>query len=322
MICMIIQASITLVSVALIASVALAQTPPAPLRFEVASVRPVAAGFNAGMEDNPSWIAFRAGQAKSYCMVCISGLRYDSFGASLVALISDAYRIDARLLVVPDWVNQADIRYVIRALMPEGTRREQIPDMLKMLLEERFHLVVHRATVDQAAYALVVAKNGPKLKEPGDLDRSACEEWGDAGGPVGSGNQVCRSQQFEGDHTVNVMMMTNSAWGPMVSATSRGEFAETHGEYYKITTATLAKLLTSTLSTPAGGLGTGSLIQVTDRTGLAGDWHVVLDRSFGEGLALPTVSASLEKQGLRLERSTVPVEKLFVDKLDKVPTEN
>src|ERR1035437_10022429 len=100
------RVSITLVLVALIASAAVAQTPPVPLRFEVASVRPVAAGFNAGMEDNPSWIAFRAGQAKSYCMVCISGLRYDNFGASLMALISDAYRIDARLLVAPDWVNQ------------------------------------------------------------------------------------------------------------------------------------------------------------------------------------------------------------------------
>jgi hypothetical protein len=42
------RVSITLVLVALIASVAVAQTPPLPLRFEVASVRPVAAAKHVG----------------------------------------------------------------------------------------------------------------------------------------------------------------------------------------------------------------------------------------------------------------------------------
>jgi uncharacterized protein (TIGR03435 family) len=48
---------------------------------------------------------------------------------------------------------------------------------------------------------------------------------------------------------------------------------------------------------------------------------VVLDETSGD-LALATISASLERLGLRLERTTVPVEKLIVDKVDKVPTEN
>ncbi len=68
--------------------------------------------------------------------------------------------------------------------------------------------------------------------------------------------------------------------------------------------------------------GAGSLIQVADRTGIDGEWHVVLDQTFGPDMALPSVSASLEKQGLRLERTSAPVEKLFVDKVDKMPVEN
>ena len=58
-----------------------------------------------------------------------------------------------------------------------------------------------------------------------------------------------------------------------------------------------------------------------DKTGIEGTWDVVIDRIPGD-LALSTVSASLEKPGLRLERITVPVEKLIVDSVDKMPTEN
>ena len=85
----------------------------------------------------------------------------------------------------------------------------------------------------------------------------------------------------------------------------------------------LAEMLTGTLSTGAGiGGSGGSLVQIVDRTGLEGEWHVSLDYSFDPEMKLPTVSASLGQQGLRLERTSAPVEKLFVDKMDKMPTEN
>jgi uncharacterized protein (TIGR03435 family) len=311
--------AITFLSAALSA---LAQAPPPLPRFEVASIRPVPPGPpNA---DNPSFAAYRAGQAKSFCIVCISGVHYDNYGYALKALVSEAYRMDARLLVAPDWVNQAEVRFAIHAIMPEGTQREQIPDMLKALLEERFHLVVHRATVEQTGYALVAAKGGPKLKQPGDLDRSACEDWAEPNIVSSLANEVCRTSKQVGDRTVNITMMTHSAWGPLVTEMSRGEAPATHNEYYRIAMPKLAEMLTTTLSTGAGGNmpGAGSLVPIVDRTGIEGEWHVWLDRSYEADMALPTVSASLEKQGLRLERTTSPVEKLFVDKMDKMPTEN
>ena len=42
--------------------------------------------------------------------------------------------------------------------MPEGTTKEQVPEMLRTLLAERFKLTIHRETKDHAVYALVVAR--------------------------------------------------------------------------------------------------------------------------------------------------------------------
>jgi uncharacterized protein (TIGR03435 family) len=48
----------------------------------------------------------------------------------------------------------------------DGTRtRSDFRLMLQTLLDERFHLKLHREMKERPVYALVVAKNGPRLKE-------------------------------------------------------------------------------------------------------------------------------------------------------------
>jgi uncharacterized protein (TIGR03435 family) len=123
-------------------------------------------------------------------------------------------------------------------------------------------------------------------------------------------NEICRTSKEVGDRTVNVTMMTHSAWGPLLTETWRGEAPETHSEYYRIGMPKFVEMLTTTLSSPAG-VGGGSLVEVVDRTGVEGEWHVSLDRSYEADMALPSVAGSLERQGLRLERTSAPVEKLF-----------
>ncbi len=310
-----------LIGVITIQFAALAQVPPPVLRFEVASIRPLPPGSHDA--DNPSFVAFRAGKAKGFCVICISGVHYDVYGSPLISLISDAYQMDSRLVDAPAWINRADVNFAIHAIMPEGATWEQIPEMLRALLEERFHLVVHRTTVEQTGYALVTAKGGPKLKQPGDLDRAACEDWAEPNMVNPLANEICRASKDVGDRHVNITMMTHSAWGPLLTEIWRGETLETRQELYRIAMPKLAEMLTGTLSTGAGiGGSGGSLVQIVDRTGLEGEWHVSLDYSFDPEMKLPTVSASLGQQGLRLERTSAPVEKLFVDKMDKMPTEN
>ena len=63
------------------------------------------------------------------------------------------------------------------------------------------------------------------------------------------------------------------------------------------------------------------VVKVVDRTGIPGAWDVILDSTTGDA-TLSFLSASLAKQGLRLERTTIPLETVVIDKLDRMPTEN
>jgi uncharacterized protein (TIGR03435 family) len=56
------------------------------------------------------------------------------------------------------------LAFEIDATYPADTAKEQVPLMLQTLLAERFKLVTHRETRIAPVFALVVAKNGPKMK--------------------------------------------------------------------------------------------------------------------------------------------------------------
>src|SRR5215469_4946324 len=62
----------------------------------------------------------------------------------------------------PDWMS--DERYEVTATMPAGTPTREVLLMLQTLLVDRFKLAIHRETKELAVYALVVDKNGLKLK--------------------------------------------------------------------------------------------------------------------------------------------------------------
>ena len=280
-------------------------------RFEVASVKPTLNWSDYVSQE------IAAGRTSGGGMR-ISGNHVDIDSMSMLGLISKAYRFDSRLIVGPDWVHGNEASFAVHALMPEGTTAAQIPDMMRALLEERFHLTAHRVVADQPAYALSIGKNGPKLKDPGDPDPSTCSDWVD--GPVGTDNRSCRGSKVIGDRTVKMLLMMKTTWGPMLATWSANE---RHEEYFRITMADLVDILKQGLS-PAPGIGPAPVpfLQIVDRTGIEGPWHVALDTTGGLDERLSSYAASLERQGLRLERTTASVEKLIIDNVDRAPTEN
>ena len=274
-----------------------AQSQAADPKFEVASVR---------MTTTPDQAA---ADRTAGATVTISGARVTINGFALMGIVARAYRTETYLVTAPDWTAQAKV--VIRALMPEGATKDQLPEMLKTLLSERFHLAAHVAAPEEPVFALVTTKNGPRLNPPRELDQATCAGWSDKRGF--DDIQGCNTVGQFGGQTVRTQMSVGGPNGPVrYQVTSDGDLRE---EYLKMTMEQLARRLS--VPCAEGCLG----LPVVDRTGIAGAWDFTLDRTcLASGC--DTYASALEKIGLKLEKTTAPVERLVIDRIDKVPTEN
>ena len=85
---------------------------------------------------------------------------------SLKQCIRTAYRVRDFQIQGPEWIN--DARFEITAKLAVGAQQRQLPEMLRSLLAERFKLSLRRDRREQSVYALVVGRDGPKLK-PAEL---------------------------------------------------------------------------------------------------------------------------------------------------------
>ncbi|HEY6466202.1 MAG TPA: M56 family metallopeptidase [Candidatus Acidoferrales bacterium] len=102
----------------------------------------------------------------------------------LELLIREAYGIQSyQIEQAPEWANQkefdvsariddAEVRHLQTLTKEQAAAERRL--MLQALLADRFRLVVHHETKDGAAYALVVAKNGPNSKKPLRQRRLTC----------------------------------------------------------------------------------------------------------------------------------------------------
>jgi bla regulator protein blaR1 len=138
------------------------QTPQKPVEFEVASIKPTEPGA----------------QGSSLLTDRSAGLTVKNMPVK--ALIGFAYDVkDFQISGGPGWVNTD--RYDVTAKIShsgisEGPpdpramtddqrklRDNQLRERVRTMLADRFGLVIHKEMKDAPAYALVVAKNGPKL---------------------------------------------------------------------------------------------------------------------------------------------------------------
>ncbi|MGB6943261.1 MAG: M56 family metallopeptidase [Bryobacteraceae bacterium] len=145
---------------------AFAQEPPRP-SFEVASVKPTPAsrrGFDFGTY-------FRS----------LPGGRFSAENVPLGMLVTKAYSVDSKQIVggnslrfggetyeIEAKANNQDPRFKAAVAAGPAAQEALLDLMLQSLLADRFKLAVHREAKEASGYALIVAKGGPKLKEPAE----------------------------------------------------------------------------------------------------------------------------------------------------------
>jgi uncharacterized protein (TIGR03435 family) len=147
-------------TILLVASFALLAQSPGPT-FEVAAIHPSRPGTPQALHYAES-----------------GGL--SAAGFTLNDLIRMGWRVrDFQIIGGPAWVNSKG--FDVEAKGDHSATDAQLGQMVQSLLADRFKLALHRETRQLPVYALVVAKNGPKISEgtaarpgmtggPGQLD--------------------------------------------------------------------------------------------------------------------------------------------------------
>ncbi|SPE27858.1 conserved exported hypothetical protein [Candidatus Sulfopaludibacter sp. SbA3] len=263
--------------------------------FEVATIHP----------PPPETIAQQIEQGKLRVGMSIGPARVDIRFLSLADLIAIAYRVRPFEVSGPEWMKTS--RWDILAKMPDGSSKDQVPEMLRALLTERFKLQVRKESKEQNVYALVAAS--PKLKP-------AEPSTGDV-----PGDQVQQSADGK------TMTVSGGSLGPVRVTMPDAQTGSMRVEL-NVSMARLAELLSSLVDKP-----------VVDMTGLQGSYQVPLELSSVEAKAVmragigfggipelnepaESVFEAVKKLGLKLEARKAPLGIIVVDRLEKTPTAN
>jgi len=315
---------------------------PGKLAFEVASIKP---------SPPLSTIISQAQSGKlDLGAMRMDGARLDLKFLSLTNMIGMAFKVKPHQILGPDWM--ASQLFEIRAKLPEGSNKEQIPEMMQTLLSERFKLVFHCETKEQPVYALVVGKTGLKMKEVVEeaaAPASASDPAKTSSAQEDKGQQVISTP--EGD-----MKFKQEGNGMVMDAGKNGKMRMTMGEngsmrmeFAKMKMSEFADLLSQFTDR-----------QVVDLTELKGAYEIALDLPLqeilnlakkmmpeigalaGTGAAAPGGAApgsglsgiapsdpsgssildAVQKLGLKLDPRKLPTEKIIIDSIEKTPTED
>ena len=270
------------------------------LEFEVASLRPSRGSEGGGRKS--------ADGKGSGGLPPVLGHGSLSYSDTVFGMVVRAYGIKgcrpalqgncALLSGGPDWAKKD--RFDILAKLPEGTpeytftqffngQAPQIQLMLQALLAERFNLRVHREKKQMPVYALIVAKNGPKVKKSGEVDKVKL--------PDGT---------FFERRGVVFQPTTLPNGDRMIRLNAKNASMQE-----------VSNTFSSILERP-----------VLDRTGLRGEFDFTMEYAAGDGeepfvaLGGPEVFTAFQEQaGLKLQTTKAAVDVLIIDHAEK-PSEN
>lgn len=305
----------------LLAMSASAQT-PAPLAFDVASIKPSEA-------ITPAMVA----SGKLHVGMKVDGARVDIGNFPLMQLICKAYDVKPYQVSGPQWLTVGQ-KFDIVATLPQGSNKDQVPQMLQSLLAERFKLKTHSDTKESPVYALVIGKSGSKLKEsapPPAPEPAADGTEPKAGAATGSSSVSIKT-------TGNGAVVSDGE-GTSQKVTMAPDGKSMHLEISHVTMEKLATALSPMVDRP-----------ILDMTGLKGYYDVVIDVSMQDlmnaaraaGANVPanapgatsgnpadtasdpggSIFTAISALGLKLEAKKLPLTKIVVDSVEKMPTEN
>lgn len=191
----------------------------------------------------------------------------------------------------PGWILNDYYSVIAKADRPVGA--SEMWPMMVPLLEDRFHLKVHREKRQMPVYKLSVASGGLKLRQ------GACVSW----------EERTPEPPNTRDGTHQLPCGRLIAW-----VIERGTGIEVVGG--RISMSALAEFLTRQLGHP-----------VVDETGYKGtfdvhvkvsgdDWHHRVS-SDSDPSGLPTASGAFREMGIKLDLVKGPVEMLVIDSIDR-----
>jgi uncharacterized protein (TIGR03435 family) len=319
-----------------------AQT-PAKLAFEVATIKP---------SPPLSSIAAQAASGKIDLGMRMDKTQFDMKFMSLINLISMAYKMKPYQVEGPDWMKSQ--LWEIHAKLPEGSNKDQIPEMVQSLLAERFKLAFHRESKEQSVYALTVSKAGLKMKEaveePAAQTPSADAAKTEPPKESGGKGEMSLSTP-EGEMKINMKQQGKTVSMDLGKAGKMEMIMEENPhmrwEMPKVTMSEFADILTQFTDR-----------QVVDMTELKSKYQVVLELPIQElmnmakkimpeyagvlgggapGGAAPSsglagvgasdpsggsIFQSVQQLGLKMDARKVPTDTIVVDSVNKEPTEN
>ena len=121
-----------------------------------------------------------------------SGGRYVMRNATMLDLITTAYGFDdVNVVGGPSWLETT--RFDVTAKAAPSTSEETLNLMLQALLAERFKLVVHRDSKAMPAFALILGKGKPKLKEADGTGATGCQQKTAQSGAAANNALTCRN---------------------------------------------------------------------------------------------------------------------------------
>jgi uncharacterized protein (TIGR03435 family) len=197
----------------------------------------------------------------------------------------------------------------VEATMPPDTTPQQFQEMPRNLIVERFGLKFHDATKQVAAYTLTLGKSGLKLKESAKQDEAV------ATGPL--------ERPKKGPDGFLIRPPRPGPWLMIEGAGDRSRMTGQQQTMQELAQA-LSRLLNSTV-TDGAGLTARYDFTLTYEGGIepGGAAFSPPSSSADAGEPQPNIFGAVQAQlGLKLEKGTMGVRVMAIDRMEKTPLGN